>query len=90
MQFCNTTTQIMAQFYHHTKQDTSIVSISHCIKLIIAVWVLYIKQLKNMTDNLHEKYSTSHSYSRSSTQEIPRLLENLKGDDNYKRLYIKM
>ena len=35
MQFCNTTTQIMVALSHHMKQDTSIISILHCIKLII-------------------------------------------------------
>ena len=34
MQFCNTTTQIMVVLSHHMKQDTSVISILHCIKLI--------------------------------------------------------
>jgi len=37
-------------------------------------------------DNL----SSSHDYACSTSQEIPRLLENLKGDDNYKTLHKKM
>jgi hypothetical protein len=37
MQFCNTTTQIMAAISHHMKQDTSIINILHYIKLVIAV-----------------------------------------------------
>jgi hypothetical protein len=34
--------------------------------------------------------SSSHHYACSTSQEIPCLLENLKGDDNYKTLHIKM
>jgi len=37
MQFCNTTTHIKVVLSHHLKQDTSIISILHCIKLITAV-----------------------------------------------------
>jgi len=32
----------------------------------------------------------SHDYGVSTSQEIPRLLENLKSDDNHKTLHIKM
>ena len=46
MQFCNTTTQIMVAFCHHMKQDTPLVNILHCIKLITAVFGFYIKQFK--------------------------------------------
>jgi len=31
-----------------------------------------------------ENSPSSHNYGFSTSQEIPRLLENLKGDDNYK------
>jgi hypothetical protein len=44
MQFCNNTTQIMVAFPHHMKQDTSVISILHCIKLILAVKTMTKKQ----------------------------------------------
>jgi len=37
-----------------------------------------------------ENSSSSHHYACSTSQEIPRLLENLTGNDNYKTLHIKM
>ena len=67
------------------KQDTSTVRILHCIKLIIAVfWVFSIVTIKKHVSM--ENSTSSHDYSCSSSQEIPHLLENLKGDDNYKRI----
>jgi uncharacterized protein with PQ loop repeat len=51
MPFCNTTTQIMAVLSHNTTQDTSNISILHCIKLKIAVCLTFLyKQFKNMTN----------------------------------------
>jgi hypothetical protein len=37
-----------------------------------------------------ENSSFSQIYGCSTIQEIPHLLENLKGDDNYKTLHIEM
>jgi len=37
-----------------------------------------------------ENSSSSHDYGSSTSQEIPCLLENLKGDNKYKALHIKM
>jgi len=37
-----------------------------------------------------KKSSSSHNYGFSTSQEIPRLLENLQGDDNYTALHIKI
>jgi len=51
MQFCNNTTQIIVALSDHMKQDTSIVSISHCIKLVKAVCLGFLyKQFKNKTN----------------------------------------
>ena len=36
-----------------------------------------------------ENSSSSHDYGCSNSQEIPRLLENLRGDDNHKIPHIK-
>jgi len=33
---------------------------------------------------------SSRGYGYSTSQEIPRILENLKDDDNYKTLHIKI
>ena len=50
MQFCNTTTETKVELSHHMKQDKSIISILHCIKLLIAVCLGFLyKQFKNMT-----------------------------------------
>ena len=52
MQFCNTTTQIMVALSYHMKQDTSIISILHHIKLATAVCLgCPYQQFKNMTKN---------------------------------------
>ena len=37
-----------------------------------------------------EKSSSSHNYGCSNSQEIRHILENRKGDDNYKTLHIKI
>jgi len=37
-----------------------------------------------------ENSSFSHDYGCSTSQEIPCILENQKGDDNHKTLHIKM
>jgi len=36
-----------------------------------------------------ENSFSSHDNGRTTSQEIPRLLENIQGDDIYKRLHIK-
>jgi len=51
MHFCNNTTQIMDALSHHMKQDTSIESISHCIKLVKDACLGFLhKQFKNTTN----------------------------------------
>jgi len=73
-------------------QDTSINSILHCIKLIPAVCLgLLYKQFKNMY-NKQPPWRTllPHKIVCSTSQEILGLSENLKGEDNYKTLHIKM
>jgi len=37
-----------------------------------------------------ENSSSSHHYGCCTSQKIPRLLENLRGDDNYKTMQIKV
>jgi len=48
------------------------------------------KQFKNTTNNLHANSPSLHHYGCSTGQEIPRLFENQKGDDNYKTLHTKL
>ena len=52
-QFCNTAIQSVA-IYNHLKQDTSVMSILHCIKLIKVVCLGFLyKQFENITNYLH-------------------------------------
>jgi hypothetical protein len=88
MKFCNTTIQITVAFFHHTKQDTSIASILHHIKLTIAVLFLYINNLKKTNKQPPSRTPFSHTIMPTS-QEIP-LLENLNGDYSYKTLHLKI
>jgi hypothetical protein len=69
------------------KQDTSIISIENCIKLITDVCLGFLyKQFKNMTKTASMGNSSStHDYGCYTCQAIPQLLQNLNGDDNYKK-----
>ena len=77
----------MVELSHNMKQDTSITSNLHCIKQIIAVCLGFLcQQLKNTTKKQSpQRVLLPHkNYGCSTSQEIPCLLENLKGDYHYK------
>jgi hypothetical protein len=87
MQFCNNQTNHVCLLSSHKMVHIHYNQFTvHKTDNSFLGFLLY--ELKNMSPC--RTLIFSHHYGCSTSQEIPHLLENLKGDDNYKRLYTKM